>query len=176
MTEGTITAWKKKEGKRNRWYYVIKKDHASPIWMVVLFLSKESKSQRRGGFICSFRDTDIIVVVLFRQLLIGDSVVAGDVLLEIETDKAGMDVEAIEDGILAKILASLLSTSLSLSLACFNRGFFFVRNGKTGNTLLFNALIFAFPTRPGLKRTLLFRKNCRGEKPVALRSNPSVFV
>ncbi|KAG0328804.1 hypothetical protein BGZ99_004468 [Dissophora globulifera] len=49
MTEGTITAWKKKEG---------------------------------------------------------DSVVAGDVLLEIETDKAGMDVEAVEDGILAKILAN----------------------------------------------------------------------
>ncbi|KAG0028626.1 hypothetical protein BGZ81_004558 [Podila clonocystis] len=47
MTEGTITAWKKKEG---------------------------------------------------------DAVVAGDVLLEIETDKAGMDVEAVEDGILAKIL------------------------------------------------------------------------
>ncbi|KAI8605380.1 2-oxoacid dehydrogenases acyltransferase-domain-containing protein [Dissophora ornata] len=47
MTEGTITAWKKKEG---------------------------------------------------------DSVIAGDVLLEIETDKAGMDVEAVEDGILAKIL------------------------------------------------------------------------
>ncbi|KAF9418275.1 pyruvate dehydrogenase complex dihydrolipoamide acetyltransferase component (E2) [Podila epigama] len=36
----------------------------------------------------------------------GDAVVAGDVLLEIETDKAGMDVEAVEDGILAKILAS----------------------------------------------------------------------
>ncbi|KAF9434915.1 pyruvate dehydrogenase complex dihydrolipoamide acetyltransferase component (E2) [Entomortierella beljakovae] len=48
MTEGTITAWKKKEG---------------------------------------------------------DSVAVGDVLLEIETDKAGMDVEASEDGILAKILA-----------------------------------------------------------------------
>ncbi|KAG0214365.1 hypothetical protein BGX28_002182 [Mortierella sp. GBA30] len=47
MTEGTITAWKKKEG---------------------------------------------------------DAVSAGDVLLEIETDKAGMDVEAVEDGILAKIL------------------------------------------------------------------------
>ncbi|KAF9213865.1 pyruvate dehydrogenase complex dihydrolipoamide acetyltransferase component (E2) [Podila verticillata] len=50
MTEGTITAWKKKEG---------------------------------------------------------DVVVAGDVLLEIETDKAGMDVEAVEDGVLAKILASV---------------------------------------------------------------------
>ncbi|KAG0202526.1 hypothetical protein BGX33_009669 [Mortierella sp. NVP41] len=47
MTEGTITAWKKKEG---------------------------------------------------------EAVSAGDVLLEIETDKAGMDVEATEDGILAKIL------------------------------------------------------------------------
>ena len=37
---------------------------------------------------------------------LGDTVSAGDVLLEIETDKAGMDVEAVEDGILAKILAS----------------------------------------------------------------------
>lgn len=37
---------------------------------------------------------------------LGDAVSAGDVLLEIETDKAGMDVEAVEDGILAKILAS----------------------------------------------------------------------
>lgn len=33
----------------------------------------------------------------------GDSFVAGDVLLEIETDKAQMDVEAQDDGILAKI-------------------------------------------------------------------------
>ncbi|KAF9196278.1 hypothetical protein BGZ49_002862 [Haplosporangium sp. Z 27] len=36
----------------------------------------------------------------------GDTVTAGDVLLEIETDKAGMDVEAADDGILAKILAN----------------------------------------------------------------------
>ncbi|KAH7402621.1 pyruvate dehydrogenase protein x component [Pyrenochaeta sp. MPI-SDFR-AT-0127] len=34
----------------------------------------------------------------------GDSFSAGDVLLEIETDKAQMDVEAQDDGILAKIL------------------------------------------------------------------------
>lgn len=34
----------------------------------------------------------------------GDSFSAGDVLLEIETDKAQMDVEAQEDGILAKII------------------------------------------------------------------------
>lgn len=33
----------------------------------------------------------------------GDSFSAGDVLLEIETDKAQMDVEAQDDGILAKI-------------------------------------------------------------------------
>ncbi|KAG9243138.1 pyruvate dehydrogenase protein-like protein x component [Calycina marina] len=33
----------------------------------------------------------------------GDSFVAGDVLLEIETDKASMDVEAQDDGIMAKI-------------------------------------------------------------------------
>jgi biotin carboxyl carrier protein len=35
---------------------------------------------------------------------IGDSFVAGDVLLEIETDKAQMDVEAQDDGIMAKII------------------------------------------------------------------------
>lgn len=34
----------------------------------------------------------------------GDSFAAGDVLLDIETDKAQMDVEAQEDGILAKII------------------------------------------------------------------------
>ena len=34
----------------------------------------------------------------------GDSFVAGDVLLEIETDKAQMDVEAQDDGIMAKII------------------------------------------------------------------------
>lgn len=35
----------------------------------------------------------------------GDSFSSGDVLLEIETDKASMDVEAQEDGIMAKIFA-----------------------------------------------------------------------
>ncbi|MGA7383919.1 MAG: biotin/lipoyl-containing protein, partial [Methylocella sp.] len=34
----------------------------------------------------------------------GDSVRSGDVLAEIETDKATMEVEAIDDGTLAKIL------------------------------------------------------------------------
>lgn len=33
----------------------------------------------------------------------GDSFIAGDVLLEVETDKATMDVEAQDDGKLAKI-------------------------------------------------------------------------
>ncbi|UZJ55039.1 hypothetical protein CBS101457_004359 [Exobasidium rhododendri] len=36
----------------------------------------------------------------------GDKFAAGDVLLEIETDKATMDVEAQEDGIMAKILVN----------------------------------------------------------------------
>ena len=38
------------------------------------------------------------------DLPLGDSFSAGDVLLEIETDKAQMDVEAQDDGILAKII------------------------------------------------------------------------
>ena len=34
----------------------------------------------------------------------GDEFVAGDVLLEVETDKAQMDVEAQDDGVMAKIM------------------------------------------------------------------------
>ena len=40
--------------------------------------------------------------------IIGDSYSVGDVLLEIETDKAQMEVEAQEDGVLAKIIVSIL--------------------------------------------------------------------
>lgn len=36
----------------------------------------------------------------------GDAFAAGDVLLEIETDKATIDVEAQDDGVLAKIIVS----------------------------------------------------------------------
>lgn len=37
----------------------------------------------------------------------GDSFSAGDILLEIETDKAQIDVEAQDDGILAKVYVSI---------------------------------------------------------------------
>lgn len=37
----------------------------------------------------------------------GEAFAAGDVLLEIETDKATIDVEAQDDGILAKIVVSI---------------------------------------------------------------------
>ena len=36
----------------------------------------------------------------------GDKVVSGDLIAEIETDKATMEVEAIDDGIIGKILVS----------------------------------------------------------------------
>ena len=36
----------------------------------------------------------------------GDKVESGDLIAEIETDKATMEVEAIEDGIIGKILVS----------------------------------------------------------------------
>lgn len=39
-----------------------------------------------------------------RKSSTGDSFTIGDVLLEIETDKAQMDVEAQDDGIMAKIM------------------------------------------------------------------------
>src|ERR1700710_1278407 len=36
----------------------------------------------------------------------GDKVVAGDIIAEIETDKATMEVEAVDEGILGKILVA----------------------------------------------------------------------
>ena len=36
----------------------------------------------------------------------GDSVKAGDVLAEIETDKATMEVEAVDEGVIGKILVA----------------------------------------------------------------------
>lgn len=44
---------------------------------------------------------------------LGEEVAAGDVLLEVETDKAQIDVEAADDGIVAKILVSLPTISNS---------------------------------------------------------------
>lgn len=81
------------------------------------------------------------------MIIIGDSVVAGDVLLEIETDKAGMDVEAVEDGILAKILASLFSL-VSFVTDIFSqhrKDFRFLCRAQGGNgeyVIAFDALIF----------------------------------
>ena len=37
---------------------------------------------------------------------IGDDVRAGDVIAEIETDKATMEVEAVDEGVLGKILVA----------------------------------------------------------------------
>lgn len=42
----------------------------------------------------------------------GQSFSAGEVLLGIETDKAAMDVEAMEDGVMGKILVRLLLASI----------------------------------------------------------------
>ena len=36
----------------------------------------------------------------------GEKVVAGDVIAEVETDKATMEVEAVEDGVFSKIIVS----------------------------------------------------------------------
>lgn len=41
------------------------------------------------------------------ELRIGDNFSTGDILLEIETDKATMDVEAQDDGVMAKIFVSI---------------------------------------------------------------------
>lgn len=77
MTEGTIHDWKVKEGKSvNR---------KVPSTMLTL---------------PSFR----LLFPIFSSSFAGDSFSAGDVLLELETDKAQIDVEAADDGVMAKIL------------------------------------------------------------------------
>lgn len=45
---------------------------------------------------------------LYEFISSGDKISAGGLLLEIKTDKADIDVEAEEDGILAKILVILV--------------------------------------------------------------------
>ena len=43
----------------------------------------------------------------------GDSVASGDVIAEIETDKATMEVEAVDEGVIAQLLASRKFCSVS---------------------------------------------------------------
>lgn len=59
----------------------------------------------RAGY-CAFHTlaTRRIRTILLSAIQTGDSFSAGDVILEIETDKAQMDVEAQDDGILFKII------------------------------------------------------------------------
>ena len=45
----------------------------------------------------------------------GDKVETGDLIAEIETDKATMEVEAIEDGIIGKILVSEGQVSIKVN-------------------------------------------------------------
>jgi Biotin-requiring enzyme/e3 binding domain len=75
MTEGNISSWKLKEGS----YY--EGDTGAPATLSIAPLC--------------YRANESAVP--------GDSFSAGDIILEIETDKAQMDVEAQDDGILAKI-------------------------------------------------------------------------
>ncbi len=45
----------------------------------------------------------------------GDSVLSGDVIAEIETDKATMEVEAVDEGVIAKILVDAGSTGVAVN-------------------------------------------------------------
>lgn len=49
------------------------------------------------------------------QKKVGDAVAAGDVLVEIETDKAQMDFECQEDGYIAKILVDSNTKEVNIS-------------------------------------------------------------
>ena len=51
----------------------------------------------------------------------GDSISPGDVLVEIETDKAQMDFEFQEDGVLAKILKDAGEKDVAVGNVCIPR-------------------------------------------------------
>ena len=50
----------------------------------------------------------------------GDAISPGDVLVEIETDKAQMDFEFQEEGVLAKILKDSGAKDVAVGNVCFN--------------------------------------------------------
>ncbi|MGB1007320.1 MAG: biotin/lipoyl-containing protein, partial [Thalassobaculaceae bacterium] len=47
----------------------------------------------------------------------GDTVAAGDVIAEIETDKATMEVEAVDEGVIGKILVAAGSEGVAVNTA-----------------------------------------------------------
>jgi pyruvate dehydrogenase E2 component (dihydrolipoamide acetyltransferase) len=54
------------------------------------------------------------------QKKVGDTIAPGDVLVEIETDKAQMDFEMQEDGVLAKILKEQGSKDIPVGNVSFS--------------------------------------------------------
>ena len=52
---------------------------------------------------------------LARWLVAGDNVSSGDVIAEIETDKATMEVEALDDGVIAKIMVSEATENVAVN-------------------------------------------------------------
>ena len=62
---------------------------------------------KEGGQKQLARHRNIVGEYLLSSFDAGDSFATGDVLLEIETDKAQMDVEAQDDGKLARVIVCL---------------------------------------------------------------------
>ena len=54
------------------------------------------------------------------QKKVGDTLAPGDVLVEIETDKAQMDFEFQEEGILAKVLKESGEKDVAIGSVCYN--------------------------------------------------------
>ena len=62
---------------------------------------------------------------------IGDKVKAGDVIAEVETDKATMEVEAVDEGKITHLIVDFLPSNIHY--ACFNLFIY-----------IFNQVLFAF--------------------------------
>ena len=75
---------------------------------------------------------------------IGDSVSPGDVLVEIETDKAQMDFECQEEGYLAKLLVDTGAKDVPVGMvSCFPSLLFSL--SKCHNIMFFIGFAFKYP-------------------------------
>ncbi len=131
----------------------------------------------------------------------GDAVTSGDILAEIETDKATMEVEAIEDGIVAKLLVAEGSEGVSVNTPIL----ILLRDGEDAGQIVVPAPppeaaapVAAAPARPAASvaplaptapaplepelpagtemRTMTVREALRDAMAEEMRLDPAVFL
>lgn len=97
MQEGTIVKWHKKEGSATVILYSFN------LCELGFFIQIHDFTYRNCHLF-----TCLLSYKLLRLVILGDTVVPGDILCEIQTDKAVLGFEIEEEGTLAKILVMFI--------------------------------------------------------------------